>query len=468
MSKVVYVNKLNNTKIFAERAEYTRAGRNIDSSLDSKLEKVSGATSGNLAAFDSSGALIDSNQSAANLVHDADYVHTDNNYTTTEKNKLSGIAAGAEVNVQSDWTQTSVSADDYIKNKPNNLVQDADYVHTDNNFTTSEKNKLSGIASNAQVNVIEDVKINGTSQTVTNKAVDITVPVGGTANPSMDGTASAGSATTWSKSDHVHPTDTSREATANKDSSIPASPVSGHYPSTEAVVQFVNSSISTNTANFLGTVTESSLGLDYTATNAQIALALNVHSWVSTPTNNDYCFVSVNDPQTTDVDEYRRFKFNGSVWAYEYTLNNSSFTQAQWDAINSAITSTKVGSYDTHIANTNNPHSVTKTQIGLGNVGNFLAVSTEANQGLTDTQKVNARANIGAGTYTKDTNGIPSTDLESTVQTALSKAGSSIQGVKVYNASSPITPDANSVATIPAASTSAYGVVTYTIVEYDV
>lgn len=41
-----------------------------------------------------------------------------NDYTTTEKNKLAGIAAGAEVNVQSDWSQTDTTADDYIKNKP--------------------------------------------------------------------------------------------------------------------------------------------------------------------------------------------------------------------------------------------------------------------------------------------------------------------------------------------------------------
>lgn len=41
-----------------------------------------------------------------------------NDYTTTEKNKLSGIATGAEVNVQSDWNQTDSTKDDYIKNKP--------------------------------------------------------------------------------------------------------------------------------------------------------------------------------------------------------------------------------------------------------------------------------------------------------------------------------------------------------------
>lgn len=41
---------------------------------------------------------------------------------------------------------------------------------------------------------------------------------------------------------------------------------------------------------------------------------------------------------------------------------------------------------------------VTKSDIGLGNVGNFKAVSTVANQGLTDSEKSNARSNIGAGT----------------------------------------------------------------------
>lgn len=54
----------------------------------------------------------------SNFVSDSDYVHTDNNYTSTEKSKLSGIASGAEVNVQSDWNQTTTTADDYIKNKP--------------------------------------------------------------------------------------------------------------------------------------------------------------------------------------------------------------------------------------------------------------------------------------------------------------------------------------------------------------
>ena len=55
----------------------------------------------------------------SNFVSDASYVHTDSNYTATEKTKLSGIAAGAEVNVQANWTETNSASDAYIQNKPN-------------------------------------------------------------------------------------------------------------------------------------------------------------------------------------------------------------------------------------------------------------------------------------------------------------------------------------------------------------
>lgn len=45
-----------------------------------------------------------------------------------------------------------------------------------NDYTSEEKQKLSGIASGAQVNVIESVKVNGTKLTPSSKAVDISVP----------------------------------------------------------------------------------------------------------------------------------------------------------------------------------------------------------------------------------------------------------------------------------------------------
>ena len=46
--------------------------------------------------------------------------------------------------------------------------------------------------------------------------------------------------------------------------------------------------------------------------------------------------------------------------------------------------------------------NLTASDVGLGNVGNFKAVSTVANQGLTTTEQSNARTNIGAGTSNFD------------------------------------------------------------------
>lgn len=51
-----------------------------------------------------------------------------------------------------------------------------------NDYTSTEKTKLSGIAEGAQVNVIEAIKVNGVAQTITSKAVDITVPTGALAS----------------------------------------------------------------------------------------------------------------------------------------------------------------------------------------------------------------------------------------------------------------------------------------------
>lgn len=48
-------------------------------------------------------------------------------------------------------------------------------------------------------------------------------------------------------------------------------------------------------------------------------------------------------------------------------------------------------------AKANSKPSYTASEVGLGNVGNFKAVSTVASQGLSDTEKANARTNIGGG-----------------------------------------------------------------------
>lgn len=53
-----------------------------------------------------------------------------------------------------------------------------------NDFTTDDKNKLEGIAVGAQVNVIESISVNGVVQTILKKNINITVPTGELANKS--------------------------------------------------------------------------------------------------------------------------------------------------------------------------------------------------------------------------------------------------------------------------------------------
>ena len=113
------------------------------------------------------------------------------------------------------------------------------------------------------------------------------------------------------------------------------------------VYSFVNSSVATATAEYKGNFNVvSDLGLAYNASRSDIEAELG--QTIFGADNNDYCFVeiptSASDP--TQLARIERYKYNGTSWAYEYVLNNSSFTAAQWAAINSGITTTKVSLID--------------------------------------------------------------------------------------------------------------------------
>ena len=98
-------------------------------------------------------------------------------YVNTNGGKIDKIKVnGTEQTITNKAVDITVPTKTSDLTNDSNFVADASYVHTDNNYTTAEKNKLSGVASGAQVNKIESIKVNGTAQTITSKAVDITVP----------------------------------------------------------------------------------------------------------------------------------------------------------------------------------------------------------------------------------------------------------------------------------------------------
>ena len=95
--------------------------------------------------------------------------------------------------------------------------------------------------------------------------------------------------------------------------------------------EFVNSSIANDAATFQGTFETVN---DLPTTNVK---------------NNDYAFiVSVTSEGNP---EYKRYKYNGTQWIEEFTLNNSSFTANQWTAINSGITDTWINDTNEKLEN---------------------------------------------------------------------------------------------------------------------
>lgn len=115
---------------------------------------------------------------------------------------------------------------------PSNPVEGQMYYNSADKVAYQYKGATKGWEPIGDLNIIEQVKVNGTAQTVTNKAVDITVPTDTAdltngagflteddlpdpiaaydSTPEMDGTASAGESDAYARGDHVHPHDTSK------------------------------------------------------------------------------------------------------------------------------------------------------------------------------------------------------------------------------------------------------------------
>lgn len=91
--------------IVSDTTGAAKMASDISSLSNNKADKVASATAGNFAGLDANGNLTDSGAKAADFataaqgakadsaVQDASYVHTDNNYTSAEKNKLAAISA---------------------------------------------------------------------------------------------------------------------------------------------------------------------------------------------------------------------------------------------------------------------------------------------------------------------------------------------------------------------------------------
>lgn len=151
---------------------------------------------------------------------------------------------------------------------------------------------------------------------------------------------------------------------------------------------FVNSSIATNTANFIGTFNS--------------VEELNAYS--GTVTNNDYAFVATTDQAGNTL--YDRYKYNGTSWVFEYELNNSSFTAAQWAAIQSGITSALVTQIGT------NESAITSLQNSKQDVIDDLStIRSGAEAGATALQPATAASTYIPLTQKASANGVATLDV---------------------------------------------------------
>lgn len=125
---------------------------------------------------------------------------SENDFTNALLTKLNGIAAGAEVNVQSNWNETNTSDDSFIQNKPTDItdlslhnvteLSDVSTTFFTGSTATSLTDAGSGsIITNAERTKLGAIDVNPTNSTITDGTDSITVTpssrsieVSGTAN----------------------------------------------------------------------------------------------------------------------------------------------------------------------------------------------------------------------------------------------------------------------------------------------
>ena len=109
-----------------------------------------------------------------------------------------------------------------------------------------------------------------------------------------------------------------------------------------------------------------------------------------TPTKNDYCVVLEDESKDGKATRYAFVGEwgNGGSWQYQYTINNTAFTQEQWDAINSGATDEKIAEID-------NKADISHTHAQSDVTGLSAALSGKLDQ----TGESDLRLNGGASIY---------------------------------------------------------------------
>ena len=293
---------------------------NVQNTADSEKHVAYATSAGNAATV--GGFTVEKNVPVDAKFTDTTYepatASTNGLMSSSDKTKLNGINAGAEVNVQADWNETDTTSDAYINNKPSVPSKTSDLTN-DSGFISTET------------------------------------------DPTVPSWAKASSKPTYTASE-VGAIPSTQKGAANGVAELDAS---GLIPSSQLpsyVDDVIEGYYNETDGKFYE---ESSYITEILGESGKIYISLDT--------------------------------------TLPYRWSGSAFVQIPWGLVLGELSTTayrgdrgKVA-YDHSQITSGNPHNVTKADIGLGNVGNYKAVSTVANQGLTETEQANARSNIGAG-----------------------------------------------------------------------
>ena len=333
--------------------------------------------------------------------------------TAATREQIAAALAGAITQADNnDYAFVQIPTDDATpteiasveRYKFNGVVWAFEYELNNSGFTSAQWNALNSGITSGLVTKLTALPTNAELTNLLAGKQATIVDLDAIRSGAQAGAVSAPQATTYTKSevdgmvgDEQSRAQAAEQANADDIDTIEAKiPAAASAQNKLATEQYVNSSVATNTATYRGSYNlVSDLSLTTAASEEQIATALAGE--IDTADNNDYCFVQIPtaDATPTVIARVDRYKFDGTAWGFEFSLNNSGFTAAQWDALNSGITS------------------------GLVTKLSDLPTNAELSALLLGKQDVIADLAAIRSAYQKPLTGIPETDLTTELQLAL-------------------------------------------------
>lgn len=284
-----------------------------------------------------------------------------------------------------------------------------------NDFTDALLEKLQNIEAGAQVNVLEGVQVDGVDlQVDANKKVNI-VLIGKVdktnSHNKVYGTDNSGAQTTFDVDNGTGYGGKVARRDSNNQLHVPAQPTANDHATSKGYVDTKIANIQRDAYKPVD-ITEYPTLNDFLASTGEEGFL--------------YLYPIDTSEAPTFSSGYYRYIWENNAWLYLGTtiIDLSGYTTDQ--------------EFETHTGNKNNPHEVTKTQVGLGNVDNTSdadkPVSTAQQTALDGkVDKVNGKQLSTEDYTTAEKNKVAGIEANAQVNT--------IEGVNVNN--QPLTPDAN-------------------------